>query len=285
MFPPFGGQGIVSGFRDSIALAWRLTHLHREPAADHNRVLAAWYAERKQQLERSLAATIQNGAYVTEGDFIKSQIRDWSMWAMQLVPSWRRQIEKGARAEGMAKYTWSSGMPFIPELKGGINLPQVYCAELQSGTVGFTDDKIFAPGKQYLLQLLILGDSCETAMSALEESQGVGELSQGWINEGETTVLVHDLKAQPVDGARQRAIVRVASAEEFAADSVLCKNRPKPAYYDPYRIRAELGKDARFIIVRADRFIYATCSSREQLDGALRRLPEDLAVFRAAAKL
>ena len=57
---------LLPGFRDASSLAWRLAILSRNSqSANHDKVSAAWYAERKQQLERPLAATIQNGAYVT----------------------------------------------------------------------------------------------------------------------------------------------------------------------------------------------------------------------------
>jgi 2-polyprenyl-6-methoxyphenol hydroxylase-like FAD-dependent oxidoreductase len=94
VFPPFGGQGIASGFRDASSLAWRLAILSRNSqSANHDKVLAAWYAERKQQLERPLTATIQNGAYVTESDPWKVFVRDWYLWSIQLVPGWKRDLE------------------------------------------------------------------------------------------------------------------------------------------------------------------------------------------------
>jgi 2-polyprenyl-6-methoxyphenol hydroxylase-like FAD-dependent oxidoreductase len=53
VFPPFGGQGIAFGFRDSTSLAWRLALACRKGANfNHNRLLEAWYIERKQQLNR-----------------------------------------------------------------------------------------------------------------------------------------------------------------------------------------------------------------------------------------
>ena len=68
VFPPFGGQGITSGFRDATGLAWRLGHLYHSPRTDHRKVLEGWYTERKQQLEQSLAATIRNGEFATSSE-------------------------------------------------------------------------------------------------------------------------------------------------------------------------------------------------------------------------
>jgi 2-polyprenyl-6-methoxyphenol hydroxylase-like FAD-dependent oxidoreductase len=50
-FPPFGGQGIASGFRDSISLAWRLSLITKNPEINYEELLTGWYVERKQQVE------------------------------------------------------------------------------------------------------------------------------------------------------------------------------------------------------------------------------------------
>lgn len=95
-------------------LAWRLAILPRNSQSiNHDKVLTAWYAERKQQLERSLAATIQDGAYVTESDPWKPFVRDWYLWAIQLVPGWKRDLEKGPRNDGMIRYRYQPGMPIF----------------------------------------------------------------------------------------------------------------------------------------------------------------------------
>ena len=57
-FPPFGGQGIASGFRDSIALAWRLALIAKYPNVNYEELLTGWYVERKQQVE---VCTFHNG--------------------------------------------------------------------------------------------------------------------------------------------------------------------------------------------------------------------------------
>lgn len=98
VFPPFGGQEIASGFRDAWGLAWRLALLHQFPQANYLEVIKVWYLEKKQQLDRSLAATIVNGDYVTASKPLKIFVRDWSMWFCQLLPSLRRQMEKEPRA-------------------------------------------------------------------------------------------------------------------------------------------------------------------------------------------
>jgi hypothetical protein len=287
VFPPFGGQGIASGFRDASSLAWRLAILSRSAySANHERVLAAWYAERKQQLERSLAATIQNGAYVTESDPWKAFVRDWYIWAVQLIPSWKRDLEKGPRKDGMIRYQYQSGMPFLHQYGGGVCFPQVYCAGLDgaqnAGRVAFTDDLIHAPTKEGLCQVVVLVDRVDEVGTAVRALTGLSQLSQGLVREDEATIFVHDFSAKlPADSktevGQNAQLVRIATASEFAADERLCRNRPVPKYYDAYRMKHEVhGKP--FVIVRPDRFVYAACSNVEELQRAAKSMPQALTI-------
>ncbi|ETN41349.1 uncharacterized protein HMPREF1541_03284 [Cyphellophora europaea CBS 101466] len=266
VFPPFGGQGITSGFRDVLGLAWRLTLLHREPTANHVEVIRAWYLERKQQLERSLAATIQNGEYVTQSNILKAFVRDWSLWLMQMIPSWRRMLEKGPRAAGMVRYKHQAGFPFIPDGPGGMLLPQVYAWNPISESVYFSDDLIFASKKQGLFQLLLLPTSVTEARELLREVRKLPK--NNFLLPEETTGIVqaHNVNAaelQQLNGGGA-LIARVATAEEFTASTDLCRGRPPPKYYDPYRISKDIG-GMKLAVIRPDRFIYAACETVTEL--------------------
>lgn len=268
VFPPFGGQGIASGFRDVTALAWRLKMLQLIPAADHEHILRAWYLERKQQLERSLAATIQNGEYVTEQDPIKVFIREWSLWFQQLLPSWKRQLEKGPRANGMTKYKHADGLPFLST--GGLLLPQVYAWDSRSSRVTFSDDLIFSPNKKGLFQLLVLPESLEHAKQLTQELRNISPHQLVAVEEATVLIQDSDTHCPPAQLEGDLFHARVATGEEFTA-SALCANRPEPQYYDPYRISKEFpGK--RFLVVRPDRFVYAACQSGGELTGVLNGL-------------
>ncbi|KAK4549384.1 hypothetical protein LTR36_006381 [Oleoguttula mirabilis] len=278
VFPPFGGQGITSGFRDATGLAWRLCHMYRRPKTDHQSLLRGWYLERKQQLEHSLAATIRNGEFVTNGNFFKAFLRDWVLWAMQQVPWWRRRMNRVGRAT--TKYHHLPGLPFLPEYGGGVNLPQVYARPLDgpTDTVAFTDDLIFARHKKGLFQLLVMVDEASQVDAVVKVAEGTPGLFGDFIRQGEATLLVNDLAASRSD-IRDRigwTIARIASGDEFAREEKLCRNRPAPAFYNAWRIREELKAGAKFIIVRADKFVYAACSNRVELEAALRSLPQCL---------
>ncbi|KAJ5679746.1 hypothetical protein N7462_007990 [Penicillium macrosclerotiorum] len=266
VFPPFGGQGIASGFRDAVSLAWRLALLCKSPSTKpgfHISVLTAWYEERKQQLEKSLASTIENGRFVTEGNPLKIRMRDIYLWLIQLVPSWRHELSLGRRKEGMVQYEHSLGLPFLPDYNGGLCLPQLYCKPVGNpeGDVLFTDDVIFASKKKGLLQLLVyvqkLGDVSPAQIAVAD----ICDMSQGELYPEEATFLVEDLTC--MSDTLMPNVFRIASDEEFS-QSRLCEGRPKPKFYDPMYMRREL-KGMRFVLVRPDRFIFAACNTDQDL--------------------
>ncbi|CAL5874394.1 uncharacterized protein PFLUO_LOCUS8690 [Penicillium psychrofluorescens] len=263
-----GGQGIASGFRDAASLAWRLALLCRDTPPSksllsHEKVLEAWYMERKQQLEQSLATTIENGRFVTEGDPVKIFLRNLYLWLVQLVPSWRHDLRLGRRKEGLVRYKHSDGMPFLPEFNGGLSLPQVYCTAVNKADaeIRFTDDVIFAAHKKCLFQLLVYVKTLDEVADAKRVISDIDDISHSEIRASEVTVLVEDLSSTSPE--MDDDVFRLATADEFA-QSLLCEGRPAPQYYDPYSLGKELT-GTRFIIVRPDRFIFAACNSREDL--------------------
>lgn len=253
--------------------------LHRKPETHHEKVLTSWYLERKQQLEKSLAATIVNGAYVTEADPIKVFLREWYMWAIQLIPSWKREIQKGPRAAGMTKYRYANGFPFAGDMLGGINLPQVYAYDLKSKRLSFTDDLLFSKGKRGLFQLLILPTSMDEIEVLTNDIKDIDTISNGLIRSDEATVLVQSTDSQMSLNGRQydHIITRLATAEEFAADPVLCKNRPPPVGYDEWRLGAEV-KHKKFVVLRFDRFTFAACDTSAQLKDVVGQIEKGLHV-------
>ncbi|ETS77007.1 hypothetical protein PFICI_10881 [Pestalotiopsis fici W106-1] len=283
VFPPFGGQGLASGFRDACSLAWRLKIACQPGFQPYEALFQAWYQERKQQLERSLAATVENGRYVTESNPLKVFLRDTYLWGLQLIPSWKRQLEMGARASGMCQYEPQPGLHFIPHLHGGLLLPQVYCAPLEPGSlgdeairIGFTDDEIFHPAKKGLLQLVAFASSVQelsTVYREIYEVEREQEQSNPYLEVSETTVIVMDTSAQHLPSteiATRLKTVRIASGKEFSS-SPLCRNRPEPRYYDELRLVKELP-DSKFVVVRPDRFVFAACKSKDELIYAIKAI-------------
>ncbi|KAL9085457.1 MAG: hypothetical protein Q9165_007607 [Trypethelium subeluteriae] len=278
VFPPYGGQGIVSGFRDASGLAWRLALACQSDHPDFTGLLRGWEQERKQQLKESIATTVHNGMFVNEKDPFKIFGRDWYLWFRQLLPSWKRTLEKGPRV-GMIKYHHLSGMPFLPEMNGGVAVPQVYCRRVcgSRAPIQFSDDAVFSISKKALFQILVLLQTTEDLELAKLELNNAISSAKGVIDVREATFLIHghrkhdgDPKGQ-IDLAEEDCVYSVATAQEFVRDGRLCVGRPEPLHYDEHRLWKDVdGK--KFLVLRPDRFVFAACGNGEELRKAVHDL-------------
>ena len=152
-------------------------------------------------------------------------------------------------------------------------MPQVYCKSLiPDNKVYFTDDVIFG-GKKGLFQLLVyLKAPAEMAIVGKDVSD-IETISQGHIYESDITCITESdpqILSSYVKKEPCYPTYSIATGEEFAK-SELCKGRPEPRYFDPYRLRKEL-KGHRYTILRPDRFVFASCSTRDDLVKAVRAL-------------
>lgn len=259
----------------------------------HEALLAGWAAERKQQLERSLASTIENGNFCNEPSRIKAFIRNWYLWACQLIPSWKHDLQLGARREGMTKYDHAPGMPFLPEYLGGKSFPQVFSAPIDGPAPPiptFTDDTIFAPTKTGIFQIVALINSVDQVRSARADVARIQyPETLLTLDPAEATYIVHGLVPSVHDASALldedipcENIIRVLGADEYTAagrtETALEKQfpRPEPLYYDPNRIRKDLGHDKIYVIVRWDRFVFAACRNAAELERAISSLESTL---------
>ena len=194
------------------------------------------------------------------------------MWAIQLIPAWRREVQLGPRAAGMTRYRHSQGLPFIPGMEGGVLLPQVYALDFKTNKVRFTDDLIFSPEKTGLFQLLILPENVGEVDRLTADLHELDKISGPLLFLSEATVIIQSSNSNFTTTTSENltlsSIARIATASEFAADSVLCKNRPPPIGYDEHRLKREVhGK--KFVLVRYDRFVFAACNTLSELKYAV----------------
>lgn len=285
-----GGQGIASGFRDAVSLAWRLKLAISPSYPNHDSLFRGWYTERKQQLERSLAATIANGNYCVEPSRLKAFARNRLLWFEQLVPSWKYNLELGPRKAGMMRYDYTPDTPFLADYGGGISLPQVFAAPIDQPAPPlpmFTDDVIFSKQKRGVFQVVALAGSLEqlqdiqSSIATMGKNYDIDDV----LLLAETTYIMHsyaDQKGQDFCNMgpilQAESIVRVIDAEEYKTAGetrdALAQGfpRPKPINYDPYRIYNDLGKDVLFAVVRWDRILFARCRSLSELKAVLKAI-------------
>jgi hypothetical protein len=254
----------------------------REKINDHESLLSGWFHERQQQLQVSLARTIQNGSLCTQGDTWKFALIKLICWFLQLIPLSRRIIEKGPRAEGMIRYKWQKGLPFVGDANGGISLPQVYCAPVSPSMkhlgVSFTDDEIFRKGKKGIFQLVVLLKNLSELGAAREALSGLEKLQSHFVIPQEATFIVQTSKIEVLPADVGSDVFRLATADEFLSTESLCKFRPAPQYYNMYQMRESLH-GSTFVIVRPDRVIYAACKTAEQLKRICDGIPQILGLL------
>lgn len=237
-------------------------------------MLTGWYLERKQQLDASLANTVRNGDMVNGKNWTQIFLRSWGLWFMQFVPSWKHWLERGPRGTRPTRYIHAPEMPFLPELGGGVSFPQTYCISLGDGAeVQFTDDVIFH-GKRGIFQIVVLLNTLDEMDAAVQEIEDI-KAHEYLLSAAEATFFVprvacESAPAGRLDAAKARPLFRTASSTEFS-HSTLCNSRPEPRGYNESLIWDTMG-GARYVVLRLDRFVFATCNSKAELEQAFGQL-------------
>ena len=193
----------------------------------------------------------------------------------------------------MTKYDHAPGMPFLPEYLGGKSFPQVFSAPIDGPAPPiptFTDDTIFAPTKTGIFQIVALINSVDQVRSARADVARIQyPETLLTLDPAEATYIVHGLVPSVHDASALldedipcENIIRVLGADEYTAagrtETALEKQfpRPEPLYYDPNRIRKDLGHDKIYVIVRWDRFVFAACRNAAELERAISSLESTL---------
>lgn len=254
-------------------------------AADqrHRRLLESWAQERKQQLERSLAFTVRNGNMVNTRNPLTIFLREWALWLAQLVPGCRRRLGWGPRGSGLPRYEFAEGMDFVPGLGGGALFPQSFCVGLggrgEGGSVGFTDDAIFAPRKSKMFQIVVLLEDLDGVANAREDLAVIDGACRHLSGDEATMFVPRSRIGAPhivedaAAASKYDQVFRTATAEEFES-SPLSRGRPEARGYNEMALWDGAGCQKRYIILRFDRYVFAACSGRAELQEAAGKLKE-----------
>jgi 3-(3-hydroxy-phenyl)propionate hydroxylase len=237
--PPFLGQGLCGGIRDIGNLAWKLDMVVRGQADD--RLLDSYEIERKPHVRAVVAYAKELGQVVGELDPVRAAERDRRLHAVM------------ARGE-----TETIRQKIIPDLVSG-----VVDAESGGGTL-FVQPRVTRDGGNETL----LDDAVAPGfLIAVRDPAVLGWLSTAsrtlWTRIGGSDVVIATAHRQavtkplPIDEQPFPYICVVESDGLFAA---LLERH-----------------DAAAIVVRPDRYIYATARNAAALNAAVARLVEQLA--------
>ncbi|KAB2388061.1 FAD-dependent monooxygenase, partial [Actinomadura montaniterrae] len=123
MMPPFAGQGLNSGVRDTANLAWKLAEVWHGRA--HERLLDTYEPERRPHAEATVAFSERLGRVVMTVDPMRGRLRDTAVRALLLVPWSRRYLTemrfrpRAVHAEGVVVRTGHGDERLV-----GTQLPQ-----------------------------------------------------------------------------------------------------------------------------------------------------------------
>jgi len=192
-----------------------------ENSKNYDHLFSGWFEELKQQLQVSLAKTIQNGKLCTEGNTWKFTVTKLVFCLLRLIPSLNRKLERGPRRDGMSDTSGRMVCHFCDSY-GGLSLPQVYCCPVSSSVktsgVLFTDDVIFQRNKKGVFQILVLLESLAGLEATRNSLQGIdNKLLNHYLLAEEATFIFQAAEVTDVRTDIGNDIFRLATADEFAA--------------------------------------------------------------------
>lgn len=111
LMPPFAGQGLCSGMRDSMALAWRLDGVLRGRLPES--VLDSYGPERSGHVQQMIGLSIELGKVICVSDPQQAAERDRSMMAVREQPDY---VPMPPPAPRLGEGLWTAGAPGAGQL-------------------------------------------------------------------------------------------------------------------------------------------------------------------------
>ena len=282
VFPPFGGEGIAAGLRDAMALGWRLDLISRMSLKSDviEKLLRGWNLERRQGIDEATRNTMINGRMVNLRSRILAFLRNTVIKMLWKVPPVAEYLTQQALCDNFSYKPCQNGF-FLACQRGGLKLSQTWLRQ-RSGPSRLSDDVLFA-GKQGFILMVIVNDEedsedeIDARLDQLQEVLHQANISRDVISSGQAIILAQRCFEEIQSPARdQKESATISQSIYFS-----CEPSPEATGMDPlssprmrrYNKRSmiqKLGRDARYIILRRDLFLFSVSRSivefREAVD-------------------
>ncbi|KAI1340073.1 monooxygenase-like protein [Xylariaceae sp. FL0016] len=266
VYPPFGGQGIASGLRDAHQLAWRLQLLLRVPKATRELEqdsLEAWSLERAQSVKDAAYFTSISGFLCNVGPTPLTRIWLTFEWLIRMIPWFSTLPGPLENIEERGFKTVKGGF-YSTKFNGGKKMPQVY---LSSGSSGPILSDTILHGSATAMTLLVLqrkgvvGDVAEARKVVRESGLDPSVLSENAIKV---------FSERPgVDTKQDSGVYYPRSADEVKKADI----RVLPGYNGMQYVQ-RFTASTKFVVVRADSYVYGLANNAAELAGCLEELKE-----------
>ncbi|MCK9930808.1 FAD-dependent monooxygenase, partial [Frankia sp. Mgl5] len=136
LMPPFAGQGMTSGFRDVMNLAWKLDLVLRDQADAP--LLDSYMAERQAHVQHAISMSVNLGRIICQTDHRAAADRDTVMLAAASRPVPAVALRQRSPLQPLKKGLLHHGPTGRPSAPAGVLLPQGRVA--RDGEIGLFDD-------------------------------------------------------------------------------------------------------------------------------------------------
>ncbi|KAI0130925.1 hypothetical protein F4814DRAFT_149089 [Daldinia grandis] len=267
VFPPFGGQGIASGFRDAHQLAWRISLLQLLPKSDRSlrdHLLDGWARERRYGVDDATKITSLNGRLCNKGDDFYFWLIRTIVWLLRSLSTIFSMPDPLAASETKGYQHVDDGF-VLKKFHGGKRLAQIYVESNHQSPM--LSDELIRGTKTVMTLLVIARGQYGDIVAEVREVLRAVDLNPSVLSEISLRVFSPDTLSNTDD-----IEVYFPTPTRRLADLGISVKQG----YSPSNYLRRLGSGTKFVIIRPDLYTFALANNTEELVECLRTLQSHL---------